>query len=180
MGQRDSRQGQSESFWENEPNPRFWQNEPNQGELAERTQFPPVSPSHRDTRGMTSFHVPLPRGWNAERTRQLIAVYRFSRSSGESFVVPAGAGVDRFPGGGPFVRLPSLGGGTISWTKQDALRKLLGGERPRRCKNRGGRSNRFALREISRDRALPAIRPLPLAGRVPLIGTILPGPGALL
>src|SRR5882757_9503250 len=107
LGQRDSRQGQSESFWENEPNPRFWQNEPNQGELAERTQSPPVSPSHRNTRGMTSFHVPLPAGWNAERTRQLIAVYRFSRSSGESFVVPAGAGVDRFPGGGPFVRLPS-------------------------------------------------------------------------
>jgi hypothetical protein len=36
-------------------------------------------------------------------------VYRFSRSSGESFVVPAGAGVDRFPGGGPFVRLPAKG-----------------------------------------------------------------------
>jgi hypothetical protein len=57
---------------------------------------------------MTSFHVPLLTGWNAERTRQ-IAVYRFSRSSGESFVVPAGAGVDRFPGGGPFVRLPAKG-----------------------------------------------------------------------
>src|SRR4030088_874684 len=106
--QRDSRQGQSESFWENEPSPRFWQNEPNQGELAERTQFPPVSPSHRDTHGMTSFHVPLPRVWNAERTRQLIAVYRFSRSSGESFVVPAGAGVDRFPGAAP--SSASLGG----------------------------------------------------------------------
>ena len=50
---------------------------------------------------MTSFHVPLPRGWNAERTRQLIAMYRFSRSSGEFFVVPAGAGVDRFPGAVP-------------------------------------------------------------------------------
>ena len=47
---------------------------------------------------MTSFHVPLARGWNAERTRQLIAMYRFSRSSGESIVVPAGARVDRFPG----------------------------------------------------------------------------------
>src|SRR4030088_1870814 len=128
--QRDSRQGQSESFWENEPSPRFWQNEPNQGELAERTQFPAVSPSHRDTRGMTSFHVPLPRGWNAERTRQLIAVYRFSRSSGESFVVPAGAGVDRFPGGGPFARRPSLGGGTIAWTKQDALSEAFSGEGP--------------------------------------------------
>ena len=129
---------------------------------------------------MTSFHVPLPRGWNAERTRQLIAVYRFSRSSGESFVVPAGAGVDRFPGGGPFVRLPSLGGGTIAWTKQDALRKLLAEKGHVQVKKRGGRSDRFALREISSDRALPAIRPLPLASRVPLIGTILPGPGALL
>ena len=92
------RTNRTQDFGRTNPIRENWQNEPN---------FPPVSPSHRDKRGMTSFHVPLPRGWNAERTRQLIAVYRFSRSSGESLVVPAGAGVDRFPGGGPFVRLPS-------------------------------------------------------------------------